>query len=77
MASQWRVYKAEDLPGWYMYFDASREVPGVRDLTKAEKKAIVDTPISVSGSVSDEDTVRETKTISGRQDFQGLDGLPF
>jgi len=47
----WRVLKAPDVHGFFMYFDGSREAPGVRDLTEDEKSATLDSFRSVSGLI--------------------------
>ncbi len=41
--------RAEDRSGFFMYFDASREMPGLRGLTEDEKIAYLDSVRSVSG----------------------------
>ena len=43
--------KADDRPGWFMYFDAELEAPAVRDLTADEKIRTLDKPGSVSGLI--------------------------
>ena len=44
----WRISKAEDFTGFFMYFDASREVPALRALTEDEKSLTLDKHGSVS-----------------------------
>ena len=47
----WRMSKAEDSSGFFMYFDASREMPGVRELTEDEKSLTLDKQRSVRGLI--------------------------
>ena len=58
-APSWRVFRHEDDGQYYMYFDASRETPGVRDLTEDEKSARLDKLVSVSGLVTPSGMLRD------------------
>ena len=51
----------------FMFFDASRELPGVRDLTEVERAAYLDSDCSVSGLFVDS----ESKEINGCEHVSG------
>ena len=45
------MISAGDVDGYFVYFDASREAVGVRDLTDDEKSVTLDKQVSVSGLI--------------------------
>ena len=47
----------EDMHGFFMYFDALRECPGVRELTEDEKSAYLDSVVSVSAVERERDQI--------------------
>ncbi len=72
----WRVRPAEDMYGWWVYFDASTEVVGIRGLTLPEKIARLDKLGSVSAVEPDEipeevDATRPVESLT-QQSFRQL-----
>ncbi len=72
--ANWRVTPAQDMYGWYVYFDASRELLTLRDLTEDEISANLDKLSSVSGSIRS-DYPEESDGCDGPGD--SLQGLLF
>ena len=70
----WRVFR-DDSGAHYMYFDASREAPGVRELTEDEKSLTLDKQRSVSGLIrSDQLELLDGCTSASSE---SLEALPF
>ncbi len=71
----WRLLAADDVNGYFLYFDASSERVTLRELTRDEKIAYLDKPSSVSAP-SRVDQAKDSDGCVGPEiSSQGL--LPF
>ena len=66
-ASSWRILR-DDRGDHFMYFDAAREAPCLRDLTEDEKSVTLDKLVSVSGLSTPSGKLGDQMDAFGPQD---------